>query len=289
MNIEQRVQQLEQQNRRFRLGLTVVVVALCGVVTMAATRQIGYVSNDFTLVDDRGDQRGYFSIVNDRPVLVMYGDDGRPAIVLDSATPSGPQLTVGGQSGPRVSMGTADETAFLAVSKSSDRSEQISLHAGSAKGATVRVNTNAEGGFVVDAVSTGAIGKFVATGTGVKGITLDLRTEEDGEIGSILSASPAHQGLLVKNGSTSMSHNILDLGSPHAYIGFSRDGNGIRLTNFDLPDDWDKGVVSGPHLEIYENRSDVTAVFPNTDEDNGLPTSAKPSTWGEIKRSIQDR
>ena len=35
MTIEQRVDQLEKQNKRFRLALTVLAVALCGVVTMA--------------------------------------------------------------------------------------------------------------------------------------------------------------------------------------------------------------------------------------------------------------
>lgn len=37
MTIEQRVDQLEKQNRRFKLAFTVLAVALCGAVTMAAT------------------------------------------------------------------------------------------------------------------------------------------------------------------------------------------------------------------------------------------------------------
>ena len=59
MTIEQRVDQLEKQNKRFKLALTVLAVALCGVVTMAAT----------------GSRDGHFNTVTASKVLIKNDAD----------------------------------------------------------------------------------------------------------------------------------------------------------------------------------------------------------------------
>jgi hypothetical protein len=41
MTIEQRLDKLEKQNKRFKIAFTELAVALCGVVSMAATDRVG--------------------------------------------------------------------------------------------------------------------------------------------------------------------------------------------------------------------------------------------------------
>lgn len=65
MNLEQRVDQLERQNKRQRIGLLVLAVALCGVVSMAAT-------------DSRD---GEFDTVFAKSISIM-GDGFLPAVSL---------------------------------------------------------------------------------------------------------------------------------------------------------------------------------------------------------------
>ena len=52
MTIEQRLEQLEQLNKRMTVALTMMVVAMCAVVTMAA----------------RGEKDGNFDTVTARPM-----------------------------------------------------------------------------------------------------------------------------------------------------------------------------------------------------------------------------
>ena len=52
MTIEQRLEQLEQRNKRMTVALTLMVVAMCAVVTMAA----------------RGEKDGNFDTVTARPM-----------------------------------------------------------------------------------------------------------------------------------------------------------------------------------------------------------------------------
>jgi hypothetical protein len=52
MTIEQRLEQLEQRNKRMTVALTMMVVAMCAVVTMAA----------------RGEKDGNFDTVTARPM-----------------------------------------------------------------------------------------------------------------------------------------------------------------------------------------------------------------------------
>ena len=54
MTVEQRLDQLEKRNKRLTQALTLTVVAMCAVVTMAAT----------------GDKDGYFDTVKARHILV---------------------------------------------------------------------------------------------------------------------------------------------------------------------------------------------------------------------------
>ena len=68
MNLEQRVEQLEQQNRRQRGFSLVLAVALCGVVSIAAT--------DITKSD-----KGYFDTVMAKNILVI-NDTGETVVLI---------------------------------------------------------------------------------------------------------------------------------------------------------------------------------------------------------------
>ena len=67
MTIEQRMDQLEKRNKRLRVALTMTVVAVAAVVTMAAT----------------GEKRGEFDIVKARRVWVT-NDAGHIVVGLDA-------------------------------------------------------------------------------------------------------------------------------------------------------------------------------------------------------------
>lgn len=68
MTIEQRLEKLERQNKRQRIGLLVLAVALCGVVSMAATE------NKYPV----------FDTVRVKSILVSHSDKDRPVISIST-------------------------------------------------------------------------------------------------------------------------------------------------------------------------------------------------------------
>jgi hypothetical protein len=68
MTIEQRLDQLEKRNKRLTVALSMTVVAMCAVVTMAAT----------------GDKDGDFGIVTARTIFVM-NDAGEIVVSLGAS------------------------------------------------------------------------------------------------------------------------------------------------------------------------------------------------------------
>ena len=76
MTIEQRLDQLEKRNKRLTVALTLMAVAMCAAVTMAAT----------------GNKRGEFDTVVARDIFVK-NDMGRTAVSLTA--PGGTTVAVG--------------------------------------------------------------------------------------------------------------------------------------------------------------------------------------------------
>ena len=80
MTVEQRLQQLEKRNKRLTVALTMTVVAMCAVVTMAAT---GEKYSGFDTVVAR-----HIAVVNDEGEIVVSlgaNDDGNGLVYTMSA------------------------------------------------------------------------------------------------------------------------------------------------------------------------------------------------------------
>ena len=79
MTVEQRLDQLEKRNKRLTVGLTMMVVVVCAVVTMAAT----------------GDKDGRFDMVTANTVVarsIYVANDAREMVVVLGATDTGDGL-----------------------------------------------------------------------------------------------------------------------------------------------------------------------------------------------------
>ena len=92
MSLEQRVAELEQQNRRWKkVGLFTIFVAMLGV-TMGASRWCcgTLTANRFVLVDAFGNQRGEWTFNENEPVLRLYGsnpDESKRSLALLGISP----------------------------------------------------------------------------------------------------------------------------------------------------------------------------------------------------------
>lgn len=92
MTLEQRVTELERQNRRWKkVGLATIFVAMLGVTMGASSWCCGTLTaNRFVLVDACGNQRGEWMFNENEPVLRLYGsnpDETKRSLALFGISP----------------------------------------------------------------------------------------------------------------------------------------------------------------------------------------------------------
>jgi hypothetical protein len=106
MSVEERIERLEIQNKRFRLAFTVLVVALCGVVTMAATGdkvgQFEEITATRILVkDEMGKLGASISTANGAGMLTLWTGKGMPLMIM-SDTENGGHVQIFNKTGETV-------------------------------------------------------------------------------------------------------------------------------------------------------------------------------------------
>jgi hypothetical protein len=101
MTVEERIARLEQQNRRMKVAVSVIVVAVLGGVLVAGPllpRQANaqtpsapriVEANEFRLLDESGRVRGRFAVDKDGPGLAFGDENGklRAALRVDKDGP----------------------------------------------------------------------------------------------------------------------------------------------------------------------------------------------------------
>ena len=152
MTIEQRVDQLEQRVNRYRMALAVVVVAVCAVVTMAATAEK---NGNFDVVTAR---TIYVKNDGDKIVIALGVDDGGNGLVATFG-PNGKEL---------VELGATTEGHGLVQTYGPNGKKLVQLGA-SENGGAVRVY-NKTGEDVVqlraDEYGNGVVGAYNRKGMG---------------------------------------------------------------------------------------------------------------------------
>ena len=112
MTIEQRLNQMERQIKRQRIGLFVLTAALCGVVSMAATESkngyfdAGYAKKIF-VVNYKGEMAVGLANTDNDSAIGKFSLEGEPLVALDATsytegwitlygdTPDGPLMRLG--------------------------------------------------------------------------------------------------------------------------------------------------------------------------------------------------
>ena len=165
MDVEQRVEQLERQNKRFKMVLALLAVALCAVVTMAATDRDGefdtvtaryiWVKNDagerivILGANDSGNGLIYTqsasggklvmlnSAVGDHGAIQTFAPSGKELVDLSAATDGYGSVTTFAPSGKEL----------VKLNSTVDGSGSVTMHALSGK-ELVKLTTTDNGGFV---------------------------------------------------------------------------------------------------------------------------------------------
>jgi hypothetical protein len=131
MTPEQRIDELERQNRRFRQTGTAVLVtalvALVGSVGLLATGRAGAQStpkpgiltgSEFRLVDTSGITRAKLMMENGNPILRFLSEDGKPRAAIGLQT-FGPILSFVRENGrPGASLGVTKNVSSMAFGDS---------------------------------------------------------------------------------------------------------------------------------------------------------------------------
>jgi hypothetical protein len=114
MTVEQRLDQLEKRNKRLTVALTMTVVAMCAVVTMAAT---GLKDGDFDTVTART-----IFVTNDAgmPVVGLSTNDGGDGIVKTHSAKGNDLVALGAAVGDQGTVTTyqANGKALVALTAS---------------------------------------------------------------------------------------------------------------------------------------------------------------------------
>ena len=126
MTIEQRVDQLEKQNKRFKIAFTVLAVALCGMVSMAAT-------------DSKDGEFDRLQV----GTLHVTGEISALGNILSASLIGATKMQVSGDDGGAVTFGVTEEGDGKIVTYSSSNKP------------TVSIGSTPNGGFVVVHNKTG--------------------------------------------------------------------------------------------------------------------------------------
>jgi hypothetical protein len=130
MTIEQRLEQLEQRNKRLTVALTMMAVVICAVVTMAAT---GEKNGDFDMVrtkalwvaNDAGDLIVGLSANDGGDGLVItYSAKGEDLVSL-SSSPNGGGIQVYNKIGEEIAMMVANEYGNGVVATHSAKGKEL--------------------------------------------------------------------------------------------------------------------------------------------------------------------
>lgn len=134
VGLDERLNRLEQENRRLRLGGVVLLIALASLflVAQASPQKRVVAAESFVLIGSQGKPSAELALSTDgRPGLRFYGRDGRFVAILELDSADRPRLDFldeGSRSG--VSLGyQADGTSRLTLRGKSTRSS-ISLQTG---------------------------------------------------------------------------------------------------------------------------------------------------------------
>ena len=167
LTIEQRLDQLERRNRRLTATLALMVVAICAVVTMAAT----------------GKKNGDFDVVTAKRILVKH-DNGENAVTISSFFGYGMVKTYGPNGKELVVLGSTTDDHGMVKTYGSNGKELVRLTASTdGKGMVETYGSN--GKELVTLGSTdngGAIEVYNKTGEGI----VSMRADEygNGEVGA---------------------------------------------------------------------------------------------------------
>jgi len=95
MTAEERLTQLEHENRKLRLGMLAVLAVVAGLVCIAATQPVAKVvrAQRFEFVDVKGKVRAELKLLaNGSPGLWFYDEKGKPRAVLAVLPDGSPNL-----------------------------------------------------------------------------------------------------------------------------------------------------------------------------------------------------
>jgi hypothetical protein len=101
MTIEQRMDQLEKRNKRLTVGLTMMAVAMCAVVTMAATGDKDGTFDTVTALDVKAGH-GYFDTITAERIVVKNDEGDIQMLMAAPAGYSGGDLRIENKTGETV-------------------------------------------------------------------------------------------------------------------------------------------------------------------------------------------
>ena len=98
-NLMGRLERVERENRRIKLG-GIVILSVCAMflVTGLTVDDPVVGAEAFTLVDKRGEPRAVFALVNSEPTLALFDTDGKVRAGL-SVVENSPRLILYGDDG----------------------------------------------------------------------------------------------------------------------------------------------------------------------------------------------
>ena len=97
MNLEERVNRLERQNRRLKMAGLIALLALLSVVLMGQAETVPDVikAKNFVLLDDKGTVRGGMGVTSHGSLIQLYDPKGTARATLGSQNgPAGTALTL---------------------------------------------------------------------------------------------------------------------------------------------------------------------------------------------------
>jgi hypothetical protein len=152
MTVEQRLDQLEKRNKRLTVALTMTVVAMCAVVTVAAT----------------GDKDGYFDTVQTRKIWVT--NDAGDTVVSIGANDYGDGLvyTSSAKGKELVSLSAAESDYGMVTTYQPNGKKSVGLSGTENGGAIVVFNKTGETIVTLDAdeYGNGEVGAWNRKGKG---------------------------------------------------------------------------------------------------------------------------